>query len=447
MTFSILKRTFFIFLSLLPFNKFICAGEITPACQISRFPEYTINSNPSLPETPVLIKNKHAKKKKSEVVKEKGSFNAQQKQDEGSQQKSIPQLNEQFFRHIETLVPITGRSNGTEGSSLSLTNRVIESYKLALEIDTDRGESMWKIIFNAHQAPAHDVFLSGNLPQINALMQNPGCCEMFYGIDNIISSALNDYSLNPTHADGYAALCLDRLARFAEAIGAIRLFNPEQGRRIIWDADEVVDHIERTLRCTPSFPNPYPNEYGVLTSRGIAGDRAIQSLYQAYRIKQLLQGIENPCVLEIGAGVGRLAFYARMLGIEDYTIIDIPFTSTCSGYFLGRTLGEDQILLFGESAQNPEKLVKILPPSAFLECNNHYDLIINVDSLTEIDPDIAKSYFNKIESCTELFVSINHEVNPFTVNDLIRQSNRKAVVERYPYWTRKGYVEEVVQFH
>lgn len=351
-----------------------------------------------------------------------------------------------FFRNTQSLVPTTGKANGITANDLPLSKRIIDAYKLALNVDIARGQSCWQVIFDVHQAPVHKVFLKRSLADSAAILRNPGCCDMFYGIDNLMSLSLNQFAAHPKSADDYVAICLDRLVRFAEAIGAIRLFNPENVSPAAWRADDVIHRIEQKLECSISFPNPYPNEYGVITPRGIACVQAIQGLYQAWRMKQLLQGIEHPRVLEIGAGVGRTAYYARMFGIEDYTIIDIPFTSTCSGYFLGRTLGEDQILLFGETSQNAGNLVKILPPSAFFDSNEHYDLIINVDSLTEIDPSIALAYWNHIAKSTNLFVSINHEINPFTVNELILKSAHKVEAIRYPYWMRKGYVEEIIRF-
>ena len=61
-------------------------------------------------------------------------------------------------------------------------------------------------------------------------------------------------------------------------------------------------------------------------------------------------------------------------------------------YFLGRTLGEKAIRLFGEE-EGPG--IRILPPAAFLAAADRYDLVVNVDSLTEMARDRAVSYVDQ----------------------------------------------------
>jgi putative sugar O-methyltransferase len=181
----------------------------------------------------------------------------------------------------------------------------------------------------------------------------------------------------------------------------------------------------------------------LVSSRGIVSFRVPQALYQAWRIAQLLKGVDKPRVLEIGGGLGRTAFYARQFGIRDYTIIDIPVSSLAQGYFLGRTLGEEQVSLFGETAGAEQ--VKIMPPGFFLDGTDRYDLVVNVDSLTEIGRVAADQYWSAIEARASKFLSINHEANEFTVAQLISEAGHSAV-SRTPYWMRRGFVEEVVEF-
>ena len=89
---------------------------------------------------------------------------------------------------------------------------------------------------------------------------------------------------------------------------------------------------------------------------------------------------------------------------------------------------------------------KIFPPHFFLNGSDHYDLVVNVDSLTEMDETMARNYWSQIETRTDIFLSINHEHNPFTVRELISGSKRETRSDRAPYWMRRGYVEETVCF-
>ncbi len=58
-------------------------------------------------------------------------------------------------------------------------------------------------------------------------------------------------------------------------------------------------------------------------------------------------------VLEIGAGLGRTAYYAWRAGIRHYTIVDVPLTAVAQADFLGRTLGPEALTLAGEDAGGP----------------------------------------------------------------------------------------------
>jgi hypothetical protein len=238
----------------------------------------------------------------------------------------------------------------------------------------------------------------------------------------------------------------------AEAIAARPIDNPENytWRASKTRADEVISQIESQLKFQLLLPNLFPAEYGIVCSRGIMSYRVPQAIYQAWRISQLVSGISNPKVLEIGGGLGRTALYARQFGITDYTIIDIPVSSLAQGYFLGRVLGDEAVSLYGESAA-PRRVdsdrVKLLPPSSFLEgSDSGYDLVVNVDSLTELGSVAACRYWSAIQKRANVFLSINHEANDFSVATLITESGGIAQKTRVPYWMRRGYVEEVCSF-
>lgn len=56
-----------------------------------------------------------------------------------------------------------------------------------------------------------------------------------------------------------------------------------------------------------------------------------------------------------------------------------------------------------------------------------------------MDRAVAENYVAAIKARASTFLSINHESNAFTVRELIGGN-------RYPYWLRRGYVEEVAHF-
>lgn len=352
-------------------------------------------------------------------------------------------LQADLYRRKEELNVLVCRTTPVEVDDKVLVERVVKAYQLASK--QHLGNSMWQMFFDQYHKKIHEVFQSGQLDQATYVLRNPGANDLFSGIDYLRKADLPkfdsyEFSMNETLTS------FDRLIRLGEAIGAIKLDNPVPPK--YWDAQFVIDKLEKFLGFTLNFPNPYSDEVGVWTSRGVVSYRAPQALYQAWLIKNLVKDIPNPKILEIGAGLGRTAYYARMFGIEDYTIIDIPMTATASSYFLGRTLGEEQILLLGESCENPDKRIKILTPDSFIgQFDETYDLIINVDSLTEMDFSVAKAYVNTIEKTTSIFVSINHEVNPFTAREILIKSQFLKECTRNNYWMRSGYCEEIFKFN
>ena len=351
------------------------------------------------------------------------------------------------FRPNLMLAPVAGCTGPAPADDSGIVERAVKAYNLAAKEQSSGSGSMWEGFFQQKVSAIHRVFRQEDFGAAAAILRDPSSSDLFFGFDSLglVSRATFE---DPGARQLHAAECLGGLVRLAEAIGALRLYNPAQALSQVTPlaADPVISAIEKVMGIALSFPNPFPNEHGLRTERGIVSYRAPQSLYQAWRIRQLVKGISRPRVLEIGAGLGRTAHFARALGIMDYTIIDLPFTGISQGYFLARTLGEDSVVLYGEQPASGGVRVRILPPSAFLAGRDTYDLIFNADSLTEMSSETARAYWARIESSTPQFLSINHETNSLTVKELIDGSARVATFERQPYWMRIGYVEELVRF-
>jgi len=356
----------------------------------------------------------------------------------------------QFLHRPSTNYAVTAaKTEGSTQPDLKLVERLMAAYRLsAAEFDGIKG-SMWRDFFDQRHQAAHSAFTGAQTDLAAAILRNPVSSDLFWGFDGLTSTKSNMFVLSEE-----VGMVMDHLIRLSEAVGAQPLENPlayvyRGDAPTVLDAtsaDSTIHRIETTLGCTLSFPNPYPEERGLLTSRGIISYRAVPALYQASRIKQLLKGIAQPRVLEIGAGLGRAAYFASQLGIRDYTIIDIPMTAICSGYFLGRVLGEEAVQLAGEDFPESEGRIRILPPSGFLESRDRYDLVLNADSFVELDESVAQKYWSEIESRAGIFLSINHEANAHTVRQFIESSPRIETYDRNPYWIQKGYVEETARF-
>ena len=345
---------------------------------------------------------------------------------------------------VSPAVPLT--------DDMALVQRVMASFNLA-QASFRPSTSPWDTALLDIKKTVYDALSGTNAMEAASVLRDPGASTFFWGFDAVASSRTGEFEphefvlrrLNGTvdWRTLYVLWVLDALISFAEAIGARRVAYPEiemeQPSAFKYGVDDIIDELEAALDMELHFPNPYPNEHGLYSKRGVIGFRAVQSVYQAWRIAQLADDNPDFKVLEIGAGLGRTAYFANRFGVKNYTIVDVPLTNAAQGYFLGRVLGADEVQLYGESK---DARLKIIPSSA-MDGDGNYDLIVNVDSWTELSPDTAQYYWNFARRATHKVLSINHEFNSFTVRDLYSKSpNVKAL--RFPYCMRRGYVEEIL---
>ena len=346
---------------------------------------------------------------------------------------------------------VTGSfSTGESAEDGALVRRVMAAYASAVNQHVS-SDSFWDgSIFNLNN-DIHEALIGADEARAAELLQNPQNTAHFWGFDMPAKapagqvephqSLLEHLDHGASWQDLLAVWTYDKLRTLAEAVGAVNLHYPESPKAPQhYGTDELLDMIEGRIGTKLVFPNPFAGEYGLGSSRGIVSFRALQSLYQAWRIRELTSG-SNGKVLEIGAGLGRTAFFAHQLGVPDYTIIDIPMTAAAQGYFLGRTLGKETVSLNAEKGNAP---VKVVAASTLDTLPHDFDLIVNVDSLTEMAADTMGAYWQFIQQATPLFLSINHNANERSVSDLY-DHNAKPRVTRSPYWMRRGYVEEIIE--
>lgn len=317
----------------------------------------------------------------------------------------------------------------------TLKERAVRAYQASYRFASEDKSEIWDSIFERNKA-THDAILSGgNLPEFD----HPASSNLFYGFEQMYDRATRNLKARSSDRQRSSQQNIEAIYLLADAVGARCADNPES-----WPPSRDPDSIETTLqnisRCIGielDFPNPFPDEFGIETTRGIVSYRAVNAIYQAFRIKQLSKQFGDR-VLEIGAGLGRTAYYAKKMGIGSYSIIDLPMTNLAQANFLGRALSEKAVALFGEEASADQ--VRILPVSEAAKFGP-FDILVNVDSLTEMGLQTATAYAEMFIKNGKVFWSVNHEANPFTVSDIPGLKNRR--IGRFPYWLRRGYVEEI----
>lgn len=323
---------------------------------------------------------------------------------------------------------------------LQLVRRVRAAYIAAHKTFSEHGESQWGIL-DGWKSSVHNTVLNGSDDELAAALRNPVSNHLLYGFDLIYTERheqlFNDEALKIQQA----GLVVSAIEALAAAVGVARVNNPEAPDHRPPEkrtSDELIALIGSVTRA--DFPNPYPDEFGLKLKTGTANLRAVFAIYQQYRTLHLLRLAKGNSILEIGAGLGRTAYYCHRSGATNYTIIDIPLTNLAQGYFLGRTLGPDKVCLFGE--EYCPGAVRVLPPICLPDIKA--DLVVNVDSMTEMDRSSADTYVKHALDTAKVLLSINHEVNSFTVSEVIKTLAPNAELMRYPAPMRAGYIEEIV---
>jgi len=337
-----------------------------------------------------------------------------------------------------------GRTTEVHPIDCALIARLVAAFNNSDEAACYGRGSQWQTIRSMHTAVA-SALVRRDLDAVGTALQRPDQSDIFYGFEDLGRWSLKAYE-HPGQCDVYAAHCYGLLQRLAQAVGALREPNPEAIGRVydVPPPSALATLVERALGFSIAPPAPYPNYRGLETDRGVLGERVLNALYCAYRVRQLTQGITRPRVLEIGAGLGRLAHYAYLAGITDYWIVDLPLTSLSHGHFLATALGGDRVVFDHESEGSAHDRIRIVNSERFFrESLPTFDLVVNVDSLTELGRPLAERYLNVIAARANLFLSVNHEANEFTVSGLETTARVFDRSQRHPYWLRRGYVEEL----
>jgi len=138
----------------------------------------------------------------------------------------------------------------------------------------------------------------------------------------------------------------------------------------------------------------------------------------------------------------RTAYYGHLSGL-DYTTVNLPLGIVAQACFLGRALGPDALWFAGESDVPSEGRIKLL----YSAPDRHFDIVLNVDSITEMPAAIAFDYFRWAAGHARCLLSINHDKNMFTVAQLAAFSTPNQVLVRRPCPVWDGYIEEAFLFN
>ena len=226
----------------------------------------------------------------------------------------------------------------------------------------------------------------------------------------------------------------DRFISLLEANGLIPAFSPESYQQSSeWlkyysvPMDKYLSELEKHIDCNIHAPKYQGGHFGIQTeSHGLFSDRDIMALGVAIRIMEIYWNKKDISICDIGSGLGYLPFYLKQLGFNNITHIDVPTVTVAAKYFMYSNM--------------PDFNLKYIIPKEF---DGKYDLVVNVDGLTQFPKKDAEEYANKISEKSKHFLSINREIDDFRTMDIL-DMNR---ISRNPFWYRRGYIEESYVAH
>jgi putative sugar O-methyltransferase len=248
---------------------------------------------------------------------------------------------------------------------------------------------------------------------------------------------------------------VDKFLALAESLGCLPAQCPEGGK---WGyrslhVDNLYVQIQARIPFDLTAPAAGGGSYGLRTKGGVFTERNLQAISTALRVHRLLEGAPRKVVAEIGGGIGALTYYLAKAGMDATYIFDLPIVSILQGYFLMKSHGPEQVCLWGE--EDHQARINVFPWWA-LETSPEklFTLVVNQDSMPEIDQDISQNYLKLIKKkATDYFLSINQESQAPSIKngtqsvvyELVDAVGGFRRLSRERDWMREGYVAETYQ--
>lgn len=256
-------------------------------------------------------------------------------------------------------------------------------------------------------------------------------------------------AMDRVFAERLARWTYDKLLSLGEAIGLVRLENPENGP---WGGTAQIDpvrlfgDIEAALDADLSPPASIGGYLGIEVGGGrIVHMRMLDAIHAAWRARQIA-GCFGPGkdarIAEIGGGPGLIAYYAARLGLGRYHLFDTPAMNVVQAYML-RGAGLD-ISLPGEEADG----LAILDARDLGAAKaGSIDLLLSVDSLSGMARAETIAHLAEARRLgVGHLLSINQEArlaDQTPVAELTRLAGGYTLVSRHRHWLRAGHVEEL----
>lgn len=336
---------------------------------------------------------------------------------------------------------------------IHIYKRLIAAYQKATNIGVDHGNGVWEVFAGHFHTKLAKSLECGDITSVGQILS-----EMFR--DPVTSGlVLGEGAYKSTKENPYLTSLdwHDKAISLGQAVGIVPVQNPEQGVYGSLLQMNSIDVLQKSVELMQLDPLPpqFGAMFGVKYEDGVIPVNHLLHLYTAHRVKMMLPPDKEATCLEIGGGVGLLAYVVASMGYKQYCIVDLPLVNALQGYLLLKSTVAERVRLYGEEVSDSESSIYICPSNHIDEISDKsIDLIVNQDSLPEMNHETMVGYLKFIQRVGRgTFLSINQESQASTgvhsmqgwVNEACRDEPGLRLTHRYPYWLRKGYLEEIYQ--
>lgn len=340
--------------------------------------------------------------------------------------------------------------------------RIVAAYRAASRAERERGvvrDGPWRRIRAEHMGELIALLERGDPASLDAYLGDLPVHAAGHGFFQG-KAAVAATCGTPDAIRRRLVWMMDSLCGLAESLGVLAVECPERARAggMPHPALPVlVAAVERAAGLSVAVPDVCAGLIGIAVEDRVVHMRSACAVAIATRIADWLaertgRSLAASRICEIGPGIGLVACSLAALGARRMCLVDLPELNAMQAFFLAQALPNHRLVLHGEPLPAEEPAIRIMPDFEFLaEPGPRCDLVLNQDSLPEMDLATVHRYLARIPQVADFFFSINQETQiPAGAPDgggllpsLRDVSPGLRPVSRQPFWARAGYVEEI----
>lgn len=163
---------------------------------------------------------------------------------------------------------------------------------------------------------------------------------------------------------------------------------------LLWSCMRHHDDLNlHTALQEPEIGNPIRIEQGgKLISQDLAN-----SIIECNTIAKLLDGVERPRILELGAGYGRLAHVYTASQQGQYFIFDIEPALDVAHWYLSKIFGDGACLIDDVREAGDAKIALVHADSIENVPDGFFDLALSISTLPELTEELAAFYLKQFQ--------------------------------------------------